>query len=70
MNIFKILIKSLFPTDIENVFSEAGKESTALNVAARFTRGNTSIQHHRVTTAQNFDNEIERMKNRVASTSR
>lgn len=70
MNILKFLIKTLFPTSIEKVFSETEKEKTALNVAARFARGNTSIQYGRVTTTRDFDNELERMRNRAASTSR
>lgn len=71
MNIFRTIIKTvqriLFPADLDAIFSEEGKEKTALRVTARFARGNVNSQEERVTTQRKFNAEMDRLAKRVAS---
>lgn len=71
MNIFRTIIKTiqriLFPANLDAIFSEEGKEKTALRVAARFARGNVNSQEGRVTTQRKFDAEMDRLEQKVAN---
>jgi len=66
MNILSTLYRTLFPADLDAIFSEESKEKTAVVVAARFSRGNTSVQNERVTTERKFAEEMQRMEQRVS----
>jgi hypothetical protein len=65
MGIVNALSWFLRPVNLDRVFSEEGKELTALGVAARFSRGNINVQYKRVTTPRMFAQELARMKQRV-----
>ncbi len=66
MTILKTVLRVLFPANLDAVFSEEGKEKTAISIAARYARGNTRVQNERVTTDRAFAQEMERMATRVA----
>ena len=66
MNILQTLFRVLFPASLDEVFSDESKERTALGIAARFSRGNISIQNARVTTIRMFAEEMNRMIQRVS----
>jgi hypothetical protein len=55
MNFFQLLKRVLFGINLDGIFSEKGKEETALRVASRC-----------VTTQAKFDAEMLRMKRRVS----
>ena len=62
-----LIYRMLFPANLDSVFSEQGKEQTALGIAARFSRGNINLQQKRVTTQRKFDEELKAMEARVAN---
>jgi|WetSurMetagenome_2_1015567.scaffolds.fasta_scaffold119499_2 hypothetical protein len=68
INIIRVIYRNLFPPSLDEIFSEEGKERTALHVAARFTRGNTGVQNGHATTDRKFKEEMRRMARRVSHT--
>ena len=68
MNAFQVIFRTLFPPRLDEVFSDEGKERTALRVAMRFSRGNAGVQNGRVTTDRIFCEEMRRMAQRVGRT--
>lgn len=63
--LLKAIYRIVFPVSLDDIFSEDGKERTALRIAARFSRGNTGVQNGKVTTDRGFAEEMKRMARRV-----
>lgn len=66
MNIFRTVRKILFPPNLDTIFTDEGKEKTALSIAARFACGNINIQSGRVTTQRKFDEQMAQLARRVS----
>lgn len=66
MSIVMTLRRILFPPNLDVIFSEEGKEKTALGIASRFACGNINVQSGRVTTQRKFDEQMAQLARRVS----